>query len=86
VRVTAGTEDLALLTSLGEDLKFVLITSAAELAAGSELKIDVRASTATKCERCWHWREDVGSDTAHPTLCGRCSSNLYGAGETRSVA
>jgi isoleucyl-tRNA synthetase len=39
-----------------------------------------------KCERCWHYREDVGIDAAHPTLCGRCTSNLYGAGEERKVA
>ncbi|OYW08657.1 MAG: hypothetical protein B7X34_08240, partial [Acidobacteriia bacterium 12-62-4] len=39
-----------------------------------------------KCERCWHWRADVGLDAAHPTLCGRCTSNLFGAGETRVFA
>ena len=46
----------------------------------------VAASTDTKCERCWHWRADVGHDPAHPTICGRCTTNLYGAGEARSVA
>jgi isoleucyl-tRNA synthetase len=39
-----------------------------------------------KCERCWHWRDDVGHDVSHPGLCGRCTSNLYGAGEQRKVA
>jgi isoleucyl-tRNA synthetase len=43
-------------------------------------------STDTKCERCWHWRDDVGADPAHPTICGRCTSNLYGAGEVRRAA
>jgi isoleucyl-tRNA synthetase len=43
-------------------------------------------SSAAKCERCWHYRDDVGSDAAHPSLCGRCTSNLFGAGETRTVA
>ncbi|MBT9488998.1 MAG: isoleucine--tRNA ligase [Rubrivivax sp.] len=84
--VTAPAAEHALLASLGEDLKFVFITSAAQLAAGDELKVTVSPSTATKCERCWHWRDDVGIDAAHPTLCGRCASNLYGAGETRTVA
>jgi isoleucyl-tRNA synthetase len=42
----------------------------------------VTPSTAKKCERCWHWRDDVGADAAHPTICGRCTSNLHGAGET----
>jgi isoleucyl-tRNA synthetase len=74
------------LASLGDDLKFVFITSVAELVRGDTLSITVAPSTATKCERCWHWRDDVGHDAAHPGLCGRCTSNLYGAGETRTVA
>ena len=78
--------DHALLATLGDDLKFVCITSVAELRLSDALQISVQASSATKCERCWHWRDDVGSDPAHPTLCGRCMSNLYAAGETRTVA
>jgi isoleucyl-tRNA synthetase len=39
-----------------------------------------------KCDRCWHWRADVGAEAAHPTLCGRCVTNLFGAGETRRAA
>jgi isoleucyl-tRNA synthetase len=76
----------ALLSSLGDDLKFVLITSAVTLLPGEALTVQVLPSTAAKCERCWHYREDVGGDSAHPTICGRCSSNLHGAGEVRSVA
>ncbi|NBQ88005.1 MAG: isoleucine--tRNA ligase [Betaproteobacteria bacterium] len=83
VTLTAGPDDHALLASLGDDLKFVFITSVAALQAGQHLGIEVKPSTATKCERCWHWRDDVGHDAAHPTLCGRCTSNLYGAGESR---
>jgi isoleucyl-tRNA synthetase len=89
VQVAATAADRALLASLGDDLKFVFITSQAVLADatdGADLAATVTASTATKCERCWHWRDDVGHDAAHPTLCGRCTSNLYGAGETRTVA
>ena len=84
--LTAGPEDHALLDSLGDDLRFVFITSAVDLRAGDTLMIGVRASTATKCERCWHWRDDVGHDPAHPAICGRCTANLYGAGEARAVA
>ena len=86
VRITAPAAEHAVLASLGEDLKFVFITSVAELAAGEALKVEVTPSTATKCERCWHWRDDVGHDPAHPGLCGRCTSNLHGAGEARTVA
>lgn len=77
-------EDRALLAGLGEDLKFVFITSAIEVATGSS--INVAPSTDAKCERCWHYRADVGHDPAHPTICGRCTSNLFGAGEDRKFA
>ena len=56
------------------------------LLEGSELAVTVQASTAQKCERCWHYRGDVGADATHPTLCGRCTSNLFGAGEPRKAA
>ncbi len=86
VVINAPEADHALLASLGEDLKFVLITSAVALERGESLQVTVATSQARKCERCWHWRSDVGQDPAHPTLCGRCTSNLYGAGEQRRVA
>ena len=84
--ITAPAADHALLASLGEDLRFVTITSAVALALADELAVKVAPSNATKCERCWHWRDDVGHDPAHPTICGRCTSNLHGAGEARRVA
>ena len=86
VTIGAAAEDHALLASLGEDLRFVLITSKAVLTHAEDLSITVTPSSATKCERCWHYRDDVGADPAHPTICGRCVSNLHGAGETRKVA
>ncbi|MEW6099723.1 MAG: isoleucine--tRNA ligase [Pseudomonadota bacterium] len=87
--VPAGeAELLAALQSLGEDLKFVFITSKAEAVAGAgdALQVEVTPATAPKCERCWHYREDVGCNPAHPTICGRCVSNLYGSGEDRKAA
>ena len=86
VTLTAPPDDHALLASLGDDLKFVFITSAIELEAGSALSVATTASKAVKCERCWHYRDDIGSDPGHPTICGRCVSNLYGAGESRTHA
>ncbi len=86
VVLTAPPETHALLASLGDGLKFVFITSSVTLQAGETLLIDVTPSTAAKCERCWHYRDDVGVDAAHPTICGRCTRNLFGQGEQRSVA
>ena len=84
--IGADAADHALLASLGDDLRFVTITSQAQLAAADALTVQVTPSTATKCERCWHYRDDVGVDPAHPAICGRCVSNLFGAGETRRIA
>ncbi|MDR0273922.1 MAG: isoleucine--tRNA ligase [Burkholderiaceae bacterium] len=86
IELTAGPEDHALLASLGDDLKFAFIVSAIELKAGDHLAVRANAVTAPKCERCWHWRDDVNQDPAHPWLCARCVSNLYGAGEMRRIA
>jgi isoleucyl-tRNA synthetase len=86
LRIGADAADHALLASLGEDLRFVTITSQATLAPGDALAIEVAPSRAAKCARCWHYREDVGHDAAHPAICGRCTSNLHGAGESRSIA
>ena len=89
--ITANADDAALLRALGADLKFVTITSVVTVADGAELAVTVTPSTATKCERCWHYADDVGQHTEHPTLCGRCVSNLAeaagsGAGEIRTIA
>jgi isoleucyl-tRNA synthetase len=74
------------LASLGEDLKFVFITSQVALVKGTGLNVEVKASVAPKCDRCWHYSDDVGHNPAHPTLCGRCDSNLHGGGEVRHFA
>ena len=86
VALQVNAADHTLLASLGADLKFVLITSAIELIAGNNLQASVKASSEQKCERCWHYRSDVGSDPAQPTICGRCTSNLSGPGEVRMFA
>jgi isoleucyl-tRNA synthetase len=74
------------LASLGDDLKFVFISSKVTLNKGAGLTVEVKASEATKCDRCWHYSDDVGHNPAHPTLCGRCHSNLHGDGEVRHFA
>jgi isoleucyl-tRNA synthetase len=82
-------DDAALLASLGEELRFVMITSSARFEVSqAEIaeQIVVTPSLDKKCERCWHYVDDVGSHEAHPTICGRCVTNLDGAGETRFYA
>ena len=89
------------LETLKEELRFVLITSKARVEDfdeaddtcvevtidnGKTVKIKVSASEDTKCVRCWHHREDVGGNTEHPELCGRCVENVAGDGEQRLFA
>ena len=86
VDVYAPKETAELLARLGDDLKFVFITSRATVhAQAGELEIKVTPSAQQKCERCWHYRADVGSDAAHPTLCGRCASCVTGADQENGV-
>jgi isoleucyl-tRNA synthetase len=89
VTIAAGGPVLAALQSLEDDLRFVLLTSAAKVTPapeGGDLLVTVTPSQHAKCERCWHYRADVGHNPEHPTICGRCDSNLFGAGEHRSHA
>jgi isoleucyl-tRNA synthetase len=86
ITIEAPSEIATQLQRLGDDLKFVFITSTVEVKAGSELKVHVAPSAAHKCERCWHYRDDVGAHAEHPSICGRCVDNLYGEGEARAFA
>lgn len=85
------------LNKLGDELRFVLITSAATLQPISAaqnaddtdvagLKVAVKSTEQPKCERCWHHRADVGANPAHPTICLRCVVNVDGNGEPRDFA
>lgn len=86
----------ASLRQLGDELRFVFITSEAMVApladappgaaAGEGFKVSVGASKHEKCVRCWHRRADVGSVPSHPAVCGRCASNIEGPGEQRTYA
>lgn len=93
VTLYAEAEMLAKLQSLGDELRFVLITSQATLAplAGapeaaittdvSGLKVLVTKSAGQKCSRCYHFIEDVGESSDHPEICGRCITNVDGDGD-----
>ncbi|MDW5415883.1 isoleucine--tRNA ligase [Iodobacter sp. CM08] len=86
VDITAGGETFTALAALGDELKFVLITSQARLHTGDTTEISVSASAEAKCERCWHYTASVGTHSDHPTLCSRCNSNLHSTGEARTHA
>ncbi len=98
VTIYCGTEIFDKLSALEDELRFALITSAATLCRdtektensehttllnGDEIWVSANASAHEKCTRCWHHREDVGNNTNHPELCGRCIENVDGNGETR---
>jgi len=98
VTLFADADLAAELAKVGDELRFILITSKAAVAdmsqAGddaietelSSLKLVVAKSSAEKCERCWHYREEVGTIESHPTLCQRCVTNIEGEGEQRNFA
>jgi isoleucyl-tRNA synthetase len=89
VEIQAAGDDFFLLDSLGDDLRLILVTSEAHVTRvdnGENLAIKVIPSPFPKCERCWHYRRDVGRNHGHPTLCSRCVSNLFGSGEVRRYA
>jgi isoleucyl-tRNA synthetase len=74
------------LSPLVDELRFLLISGDVKLVPDADAKTIVVSAQPTqkhKCVRCWHHREDVGAHTAHPLLCGRCVSNVDGAGEVR---
>ncbi|WP_105190146.1 isoleucine--tRNA ligase [Pseudoalteromonas sp. T1lg48] len=98
VTLYANDELKTTLDALSDELRFVLLTSKVSVLAHGDkpadvaeseltgLAVFVAATNAQKCERCWHYCDDVGSVEAHPELCGRCVTNVDGDGETRQFA
>ena len=86
VAITAPDALAGYLKALGEELRFALLVSEVSVAKGDELTVAAKVSGGEKCERCWHYTDDVGSVAAHPTLCARCAENVDGKGETRHYA
>jgi len=98
VTLYANAELAADLDKLGDELRFVLLTSNTNVVAVTAAPVDIDASAidglwisvakseAEKCERCWHHNETVGQSAAHPTICARCEDNIDGAGERRLFA
>jgi len=100
VSVYADASTTERLSILGDELRFVLITSEATVAelekapeaadrytlSGGAIAVHAQRTAAEKCVRCWHRRDDVGTHAEHPELCGRCVENVAGSGETRRIA
>ena len=87
------------LSKLGNELRFVLMTSATQVQQADSqpensivangldnVWLQSMASPNDKCVRCWHHQDDIGTDADHPTLCGRCTGNVAGSGEERHYA
>jgi isoleucyl-tRNA synthetase len=95
VTVYVHDADFELLNQLGEELRFLLITSQASVAkwadkmqsavlVSADLAVKIEAIETEKCERCWQRRPDQGENKQHPSLCGRCVINISNpVGETR---
>lgn len=92
-------ELLQKLQALGNELRFVLLTSEVKVKPFAEAEDDAQQSDAIgglkillakapgeKCPRCWHYTTDVGLDATHPALCARCVTNVAGSGEERKFA
>ncbi len=81
--ITAPDDVAGYLKALGSELRFALLVSKVSVNKGEALSASARASSGEKCERCWHYTDDIGSNVGHPSLCARCADNVDGIGETR---
>ena len=84
--ITIPSDLMPYVTALGDELRFVLMVAHVTVQEGAELTATVSADEGQKCERCWHYTDDIGIDSQHPTICGRCATNLDGKGEQRLFA
>jgi len=84
--ITVPSDLMPYVTALGDELRFVLMVAHVTVQEGAELTATVSADEGQKCERCWHYTDDIGIDSQHPTICGRCATNLDGKGEQRLFA
>ena len=86
ISIAASEEQAARWQPLADELRFLFISGDVQVrpATTDEVFVSAQPTTKAKCVRCWHHRADVGSNADHPELCGRCVSNVTGAGEVRS--
>jgi isoleucyl-tRNA synthetase len=82
ITIAATAEEAAWLRELQDELRFLFISGDVTVAEG-EGDVSASRTAKPKCARCWHYRADVGTNAAHPQICGRCVVNIEGAGEIR---
>jgi len=85
ITVAADAATAARWEPLAEELRFLLISGDVQVRAATtdEVFVSAQPTAKAKCVRCWHYRADVGAVADHPELCGRCVTNIDGAGEDR---
>ncbi|WP_373741472.1 isoleucine--tRNA ligase [Neisseria sp.] len=86
VEITAPETAYRYLQALGGELRFAMLVSKVTVTKGETLSAAAKVSNGGKCERCWHYTDDIGSAATHPTLCARCADNIDGKGEERHYA
>jgi isoleucyl-tRNA synthetase len=76
VLLSAGEDVLPLLQEYSRELPDLFIVSQVELARSADGAIGVKVERAAgaKCERCWKYTTDTGSNAAYPTICAPCAA------------
>jgi isoleucyl-tRNA synthetase len=78
VEIRASGETAARLQAHAVDLPAWFIVSDVRLirAGDGELTVNVERARGDKCERCWKYKLDVGSNADFPTVCADCARVL----------
>jgi isoleucyl-tRNA synthetase len=76
VRLTAGDGIYPLLEEYARELPALFIVSQVETARAADgvLGVEVERAAGQKCERCWKYTLDAGSDARFPTICAPCAA------------
>lgn len=86
VKISVPENTFKVLEKLGDELKFILITSDVALQLGAKTEVEIESSEHPKCERCWHHQQSIGVHDEYETICERCVNNILGEGESREHA
>ena len=78
VVLTAGFDIHPLLSQYAADLPALFIVSQVQLEQGMDngVSVEIQRADGAKCERCWKYTLDVGSNPEFPTVCAACSDAI----------